>query len=821
MLICLCCSLTFAYAQKVKVLTTAVNGPYLEQKTVDQTSEKPTNGVLRFKPETRYQEIDGFGAAITYSACYNLLKMSIEDRTAFLKKTYSDSEGYGYSYARISIGCNDFSSTEYSLCDDKGPNGDLLRNFRFYSDERDYVIPVLKEILAINPNVKIIAAPWTCPKWMKVDDVNSKNPHDRWTDGHLNPDLRATYAQYFVKFVNAMKAEGINIYAVCPQNEPLNRFNCASLYMPWQEEAPFVAELAKAFRQNSLSTKIYLFDHNYNYDDMADQQDYPVKVYNALGNSFEGSELVVGAAYHNYGGDSSELTDIHNQAQDKELIFSESSIGEWNNGRDLSVRLIDDMKTTMLSTVNQWCKAVMVWNLMLDVNKGPNLDGGCQTCYGAVDIQLDYKTINYNSHYYILAQMASVVKPRAVRIATTRYREDNVYMAAFKNVDGTYALVVCNDNGRAVEIPVSNGRTYYTLKVPARGIASMSFLSQPTEEDPTVPGEAVVPYTGDLYIIGEDQSIGASHYGNTDGWDPDKAIRLTNDGGGIYHIDLLAGTQINPSKINFKFFMQAGWGDEYNGTDDKQYHISTTSNLVYVGTESYNNGNVILRDGKELEDGKYYRFTVNASNKYDAVLSVDVVNPGDNPPTVDYPDAYTGGLYIIGADASIGLYNYGSTYDWNPDNAINVPQISTGVYQIALTAGQQINPTYVNFKFFLQPGWGSEYQGSYGSDYRITTTSDLVYIGNGTEAAYPNDNGNIYLRDGKSLTYGTVYNIIVDATNRREAVLYFGDEETTGIAELRKDEIESPIYNIAGLRLNRGVKLSEGIYIVKGKKYIK
>ena len=208
-------------------------------------------------PAQQFQTMDGFGFAITYSSCYNLLKMKPEERTAFLKQTYSETEGYGVSYARISIGCNDFSSTEYSLCDEPG-----LDNFHLYSDETQYVIPVLKEILAINPKVKIIAAPWTCPKWMKVSDIDTKKPFDSWTDGHLNPDYRKDYAQYFVKFIAAMKQQGINIYAVSPQNEPLNKANCASLYMPWQEEAPFVAELASAFKKNGISTKIYLFDHN-------------------------------------------------------------------------------------------------------------------------------------------------------------------------------------------------------------------------------------------------------------------------------------------------------------------------------------------------------------------------------------------------------------------------------------------------------------------------------------------------------------------------------------------------------------------------------
>ncbi len=427
---------------------------------------------IQIDPTKTYQQMDGFGFAITYSTCYNLLKMDQEARAKFLKQTYSETEGYGVSYARISIGCNDFSSTEYSLCDTKG-----LENFALYKDETQYVIPILKEILAINPKVKIIAAPWTCPKWMKVKDLTTLSPFDSWTDGHLNPAYRADYAQYFVKFIQAMKSQGIDIYAVSPQNEPLNKANCASLYMPWDEEAPFVKELASAFKQNGITTKIYVFDHNYNYDNLADQEDYPIKVYNALGNSFEGSELVVGAAYHDYGGTNAELTDIHNQANDKELIFSESSIGTWNNGRDLTKRLVADMRNITLGTVNQWCKAVLVWNLMLDEKMGPNLDGGCQTCYGAVDIYDNYKTLKYNSHYYVICHMANVVRPGAVRVGMglRSYAGTDVLSSAVLNPDGSKAVVLLNTGDDDFNVTVSDGTSHFKVTVPARGVVSTTW----------------------------------------------------------------------------------------------------------------------------------------------------------------------------------------------------------------------------------------------------------------------------------------------------------------------------------------------------------
>ena len=354
------------FAQRAVVYTTTADGTKRLEKIVKPTSSTATsNNIITLLPDKQNQSIDGFGYAITYSSCYNLLKMPKALRSSLLKKTFSQKEGYGASYVRISIGCSDFSSKEYSYCDNKGSESDPISNFALYSDETDYIIPVLKEILAINPDLKVIASAWTCPKWMKVEDINTKTPKDSWTDGHLNPDYRETYARYFVKFIKAMKEKGINIYAVSPQNEPLNRHNCASLYMPWQEEAPFVKALATEFKKNSLTTKIYIYDHNYNYDDIKDQEDYPVKLYNAIGDTFEGSELVVGAAYHNYGGNNSELTDIHNQRPDKELIFSETSIGKWNDGRNLVNRLVPDMKEVVLGTLNRDSRKLVQTNLTI------------------------------------------------------------------------------------------------------------------------------------------------------------------------------------------------------------------------------------------------------------------------------------------------------------------------------------------------------------------------------------------------------------------------------------------------------------------------
>ncbi len=459
-------------AEDVTVCTTSADGSKLLEFSTVQTGTSYGTNTIRLLPEEEFQTMDGFGYALTYSSCYNLMQMSDHERRELLRRTYSTETGYGVSYTRISLGCCDFSSRVYSLCDKKG-----IENFALTMDETDYIIPVLKEVLAINPELKIIASPWTCPKWMKVRSLSNRSPYDSWTGGSLNPDYYETYAQYFVKFIEAFRAEGITIHAVTPQNEPLHSGNCASLYMPWEEEAAFIKYLAPAFKRAGLGTKIYCFDHNYNYDNKAGQEDYPVKVFNALDGTMEGSELVVGSAWHDYGGSPSELDDINNQAPDKEVIFTESSIGTWNDGRNLNARLISDMKNLVISTVTRQCRAVVVWNMMLDLNRGPNLDGGCTTCYGALDIDpKDYHTVSANSHYYIMAHASLAARPGAVRIATKGTAVEQVAHVAFKNPDGTYGIVLVNDDSSRKNISVLvNTDAIARVNVPAKSLVSVLF----------------------------------------------------------------------------------------------------------------------------------------------------------------------------------------------------------------------------------------------------------------------------------------------------------------------------------------------------------
>ena len=424
---------------------------------------------MTLDPNTRYQEFDGFGAAITGASAYNLSRMPAEARAKLLKETFSVDEGMGYSYVRVPIGGSDFnvhSNYDYTCCDEQG-----IEHFALTSDETDYIIPILKEILTYNPNLKVMGSPWSCPRWMKVSDINTKGAYNSWVGGYLNPDYYQDYATYFVKWIQGFEQAGVPVTSVTVENEPLNWGNSMSLYMPWQQERDFVkTALGPAFAANGIQTKIIVFDHNYNYDGKEDQQRYPIRIYN----DSEAAKYIDGAAYHNYGGSATELESVHKAAPEKNLYFTEASIGTWNNGHDMSVSLLDEMKYTCLANVTRWCKTVIVWNFMLDDNNGPHGGAGaCNTCFGAVDVSSkDYTTLTKRSHYYAIGHLSKAFKTGSTRIGVKGYQPSNVLVCAAENPDGTYGVVLMNENSNGLTMQLEAGEHFFSLTLPGRSITT-------------------------------------------------------------------------------------------------------------------------------------------------------------------------------------------------------------------------------------------------------------------------------------------------------------------------------------------------------------
>jgi glucosylceramidase len=303
---------------------------------------------------------------------------------------------------------------------------------------------------------------------MKVNNLSELKSYNSWTSGQLNPAYYQDYATYFVKFIQAMATEGFHIEAVTIQNEPLNRGNSASLYMTWQEQAAFIKNaLGPKFQAAGITSKIWVFDHNYDYDKISDQLSYPLKIYADP----DAAKYIDGAAYHAYGGNKSELLNVHNAKPDKNLYFTEMSIGSWNYSFDGD--LMWSMREIGIGTLNNYGKAVMVWNFMLDEKGAPNRPGGCTTCYGAVDIHTkDYATLDRKSHFYMIGHLSKAISPQAVRIGTTGMRASGLYFTAVENIDGTYGIVMQNDNTMPQKVIIDDNKHSFTYTLPAKSLVS-------------------------------------------------------------------------------------------------------------------------------------------------------------------------------------------------------------------------------------------------------------------------------------------------------------------------------------------------------------
>ena len=444
------------------VYTTSVAGDRLSESTI--TLGKPED-VHFYKVERSgetFQEVDGFGLAITQASCFNLLLMPEADRTAFLTELFSREKGLGSSLIRVCIGGSDFSMDEFTWCDEPG-----MENFAVHPLDQEWLFPVLDQIFKINPAVKIIASPWSCPRWMKMSDNGGK--YDAWTGGRLNPAHYGEYADYFVRWIQEMEKRGYPIYAVTLQNEPLNRGNSMSLYMSWEDQRDFIKQaVGPAFRAAGLKTKILLFDHNYNYDDIASQRDYPLHILEDA----EAAQYVAGSAWHNYGGKVTTLDKVHSAFPDKDIYFTEASIGTWNYSFDGC--LINDFRDIFLGTLGRFGKGVTLWNLMLDDQRKPYRPGGCSTCYGAVTLSSsDHKTITRNSHYYNVAHCSKVLLPGAVRQGTKGYETAGLTYQWYKNPDGSQALLILNEGSSMEQVNFITGKYSLSCKVPAKAIQSI------------------------------------------------------------------------------------------------------------------------------------------------------------------------------------------------------------------------------------------------------------------------------------------------------------------------------------------------------------
>ena len=411
---------------------------FQQQSSNIKFSNRANNGLaIAVDPAQIFQTIDGFGNCLTGGSATLLHRMDAGSRKAILEELFAvDKNNIGISYLRLSIGASDLDDHVFSYDDlAEGETDPGLTKFSLDIDKVD-LIPVLKEILAINPDLKILGSPWSAPTWMKTNH-NSKG-------GSLKPEYFDAYAQYFVKYIEGMRAEGIVIDAITIQNEPLHPGNNPSMYMTAEDQALFIKRsLGPAFAAAKITAKIIVYDHN------ADRPDYPLTILNDP----EAAKYVDGSAFHLYGGRIDTLTQVHNAFPDKNLYFTEQWVGAPGK---LAGDLAWHVRTLIIGGTRNWCRNVLEWNLAADPRYDPHTPGGCTQCLGTITI--DGNAITRNPAYYILAHASKFVRPGSVRISSNTSKDlPNV---AFRTPEGKMVLIVQNNSGAKKDFNIRcNGRS--------------------------------------------------------------------------------------------------------------------------------------------------------------------------------------------------------------------------------------------------------------------------------------------------------------------------------------------------------------------------
>ncbi|KAA2239380.1 glucan endo-1,6-beta-glucosidase [Chitinophaga agrisoli] len=392
--------------------------------------------VITVNEGSTFQNIDGFGYTLTQGSAKLINNLPAGTQNSLLNELFNPATGIGLSVVRIGVGATDLSDYSYSYRDGA--------SFSLAGPDLTYTIPILKKILAINPNIKVLATPWSAPRWMKTNGS--------FVGGTLKAENYESYGQYWLDYMNAMRAQGIEIWAITPQNEPENPYNEPSMTLTKENELGLINDfIGPKLRGAGFNCKIICFDHNCN------NTEYPTFVAN-------NSPYVDGSAFHLYSGNISAMTTVKN-ATNKNVYFTEQYTDK--NG-SFSGDFSWHVQNVVLGSLNNWSKAVLEWNLASDSNAGPHTPGGSSVSMGAIAI--DGTNITRRVGYYIIAQVSKFVQPNAVRIASNS--SGSIQTTAFQNSDGSKVLVAFNSGGQTT-IKVKWGNQAFNYTIP--GGAAVTF----------------------------------------------------------------------------------------------------------------------------------------------------------------------------------------------------------------------------------------------------------------------------------------------------------------------------------------------------------
>jgi len=382
----------------------------------------------------KFQTLLGIGGAITDASAETFAKMPTAKQKAFLKSYYNSIDGIGYTLARTTINSCDFSSDSYTYVEDK----DMALKTFSVSHDLKYRIPLIKQaITEAGGKLTLFASPWSPPAWMK-DNNNMLN------GGKLLPEYYQSWANYYVKFIQEYQKNGIPVWGISVQNEPMAKQIWESCNYTATEEKDFVKNFLgpTLWKSGMESKKIIIWDHN---RDLMFQR--ACDTYNDK----EASKYIWGMGFHWYEGWSGGKQQLENVQRvneaypDKKLLFTEGCIEKFDMNRLNDWKLGERYGSSMINDFNNGAVGWTDWNILLDEQGGPNHVGNY--CFAPVHYNTKTDELIYNTEFYYIGHFSKFIKPGAKRVSVASSKS-TLIATGFQNVDGTIAVVVMNQSDK-------------------------------------------------------------------------------------------------------------------------------------------------------------------------------------------------------------------------------------------------------------------------------------------------------------------------------------------------------------------------------------
>ncbi|HVU31128.1 MAG TPA: glycoside hydrolase family 30 beta sandwich domain-containing protein [Sphingomicrobium sp.] len=439
-------------------LTTADESQKLAPQPLQQAAGPASgNESVTIDTTKRFQQMHGFGAAMTDASAILISKLPDAKRKAIMAELFGRKNGgLGLSFTRLTVGASDFSTSAYSYDDTPGnvPDPEL----RYFSIEpaKTYVLPRVREALAINPDLLVMISPWSAPAWMKTTRS--------LIQGQLVPQYYPAFANYLARTVEEFGREGVPVSMLTIQNEPdFEPDSYPGMRVNSPDRAVIIGRyVGPTFRARGLKTQILDYDHNW------DNPEMPLAVLNDP----VARQYVSGVAWHCYEGDVPAQSPVHDAYPEKDAWLTECSGGGWEPRYGEVLGWMTDK--LIIGASNNWSRGTLLWNIALDPAHGPH-SGGCGDCRGVITIDPTTGAITRNVEYYVLGHASRFVLPGAYRVAAKG--GDGVEAAAFLNPDGSRVAILYRKSGEG-PVTLSLDDERYSLALPRGSVATLRWKAR-------------------------------------------------------------------------------------------------------------------------------------------------------------------------------------------------------------------------------------------------------------------------------------------------------------------------------------------------------